>query len=223
MMDGMANLLKTSLIVTAAGKGTRFSETQNKLLLDFNGIPLLVKTILNLTEHFRFSEVVVTVHRDDRAEIERLLNTHELNEIKVVTGGESRRESVENGFSALNPCDIVAIHDGARPFVSKLLIDRLIDAAQKDVSVIPGIEIVDTVKRVDPNGLVIETISRSELRRIQTPQLFPYHQLKRAYELQLAAHATDEAMIMEALNVPVKVVAGDPENRKITVLEDWQS
>ncbi len=219
----MIDALKISLIVTAAGKGTRFSDATNKLLLDCEGVPLIIRTLRRLLVDFSPYEIILTVHRSDLDDMARLMEAYGFSQqILLVVGGETRRESVERGFHALKLCDVVMIHDGARPFISAAVMTRLREAASVSVAVVPGIEIVDTVKRVDDNDTVIETIPRSELRRIQTPQLFPYTQLKRAYEQHLAPDATDEAMVMEAMGVPVKVVVGDPQNRKITVPEDWQ-
>jgi 2-C-methyl-D-erythritol 2,4-cyclodiphosphate synthase/2-C-methyl-D-erythritol 4-phosphate cytidylyltransferase len=154
--------------------------------------------------------------------------------VAVVAGGETRSESVRNGLDALPPeTEIVLVHDAARPLVSPALIDRVIAAAIRFGASVPGLPLSDTVKRVDADGMVRATVPRtavvegnlslSGLTAVQTPQGARVVILRDAYrQYDTARHGepTDEASLIEATGGPVAVVAGDPENMKITRPED---
>ncbi|RAP28694.1 2-C-methyl-D-erythritol 4-phosphate cytidylyltransferase [Candidatus Marinamargulisbacteria bacterium SCGC AG-343-D04] len=141
--------------------------------------------------------------------------------IKIVEGGETRAESVRN---ALNACEVwpyTLIHDAARPFVSKKLIQTVLDALRAHDCVIPGIPVSDTLKRVASNT-VIETIDRSECVAVQTPQGFSTELLRSAYDQSEYIDLTDEAGLIEKMGKKVRVVDGDDLNIKITYRKDLQ-
>lgn len=133
-----------------------------------------------------------------------------------VGGGERRRDSVAAGLDAVSPNTThVLIHDAARPLVSRALVERVIAALEGGASaVVPGVGIADTVKRV-VDGVVVETVDRSTLVSVQTPQGFEIGLLRRVHA-ESDDDVTDDAALVEAIGVPVVVVDGDPENRKIT-------
>jgi 2-C-methyl-D-erythritol 4-phosphate cytidylyltransferase len=133
-----------------------------------------------------------------------------------VGGGERRRDSVAAGLDAVSPITThVLIHDAARPLVSRALVERVVAALEDGASaVIPGVGITDTVKRV-VDGVVVGTIDRSTLVSVQTPQGFEIGLLRRVHA-ESDDDVTDDAALVEAIGVPVVVVDGDPENRKIT-------
>ncbi|MFW6193582.1 MAG: IspD/TarI family cytidylyltransferase, partial [Gemmatimonadota bacterium] len=140
----------------------------------------------------------------------------------MVAGGATRRESVALGLAAVpGETDVVLVHDGVRPFASSALVRRVADAARKG-PVVPVLPVVDTVKRVDGEGRVMETLDRSTLRRVQTPQGFPTSVLRRVHAGAEAskAVATDDAALCEASGVTVRTVAGEIHNLKVTTGQD---
>lgn len=140
----------------------------------------------------------------------------------MVAGGATRRESVALGLAAVpGETDVVLVHDGVRPLASAALIRRVADAAREG-PVVPVLPVVDTVKRVDGEGRVMETLDRSTLRRIQTPQGFPASVLRRVHAEAEALKevATDDAALCEAAGVTVRTVAGETHNLKVTTGQD---
>jgi len=133
-----------------------------------------------------------------------------------VGGGERRRDSVAAGLDAVPPITThVLVHDAARPLVSRALVERVIGALERGaVAVIPVVPVTDTVKRID-GGVVVETVDRTQLVSVQTPQGFEIGLLRRVHS-QTDNDVTDDAALVEGAGIPVTVVEGDPENRKIT-------
>ncbi len=142
-----------------------------------------------------------------------------------VGGGAERTDSVRLGLEAVDGgVASVLIHDGARPFVSRDLIDRVLEAARVPASggVVPGERLTDTIKEVGTDGTVVRTVPRERLWRVQTPQAFPVNMLRRLHA-EAAAEAfapTDDAMLFEWRGLPVRVVEGDPDNIKVTTSTD---
>lgn len=152
-----------------------------------------------------------------------LIKTYRLpSDIKIIAGGETRAKSVKNAFDHLCNVDTVLIHDGARPNISETLIKQLIAASAHYSVVIPGIPAIDTIKIADSHGFVKETPNRNQLFHIQTPQVFHYLTLKKAYANTFHLSATDEAAILEAQGIPIKIIEGDRMNIKITFPEDFK-
>lgn len=140
----------------------------------------------------------------------------------LVAGGATRRESVALGLAAVpGETDVVVVHDGVRPFASAALVRRVTDAAREG-PVVPVLPVVDTVKRVDGEGRVIETLDRSALRRVQTPQGFPASVLRRVHARaeDPKGVATDDAALCEAAEVSVRTIAGEIHNLKVTTGRD---
>jgi 2-C-methyl-D-erythritol 4-phosphate cytidylyltransferase len=164
--------------------------------------------------------VVVAAPPDGVAEVQALLNVHLTGsaEVLVVPGGETRQESVRLALEAL-PADVsvVLVHDAARPLVPSELVDAVAAAVcAGSPAVVPCLPLSDTVKRADAAGRVVETLRRDQLRAIQTPQGFQRDLLVRAHAGDHDAGATDDAGLVEALGVPVLLVAGDDEAFKVT-------
>lgn len=143
---------------------------------------------------------------------------------RIAAGGERRQDSVAAGLAALpSGCDAVLVHDSARPFASASLMQRVLDGmAQGHAAVIPGIAVADTMKSVDGGGLVLATHERSSLRAVQTPQGFLLAPLRTAHEAAVRNgwQVTDDAALFERLGLPVLVVEGEEDNRKITTPGD---
>lgn len=142
----------------------------------------------------------------------------------VSVGGRERSDSVRNGLEDLTAAArIVAVHDAARPFVSDALIDRVITEARKGHGAAPGLRVVDTLKRVNDACAVVETVDRSSVWRIQTPQAFPREMLEQAHIESAAANvsSTDDASLCERLGMPVVIVEGSERAVKITSESDF--
>ena len=135
------------------------------------------------------------------------------------SGGRRRQDSVRKGLERLDDdCDIVAIHDGARPFVSPRLIDRCVKMAYRSGSVVPGLSVRNTIKVVTEEGIVKETSPRHSFKEIQTPQVFRVDIIREAFlrAAKEGVEATDDAMLVEKLGRKVVVLKGEPENFKVT-------
>jgi len=137
----------------------------------------------------------------------------------VCQGGERRQDSVRNGLEALASCQWVVVHDGARPLVTAELIERGLEAAKETGAATAALPIGDTVKEVEPPGLIGRTLSRGQLWAAQTPQVFRYDILRQAHQ-RAQGEATDDAALVEKLGYQVKVFEGSPRNIKVTTAAD---
>lgn len=146
--------------------------------------------------------------------------------LSLVSGGPHRGDSVRSGIAALRPeCHIVLVHDGARPFVEARVIDAVIECARQGEAAVPAIPLSDTLKEVDPNdpSRIVRTWPRTRIWRAQTPQAFPRAALEQAHAraARLGRRATDDAALVEAMGLKVRLVAGSSSNIKITTPEDF--
>ncbi len=139
----------------------------------------------------------------------------------ICLGGPRRQDSVRLGLEALGECDWVLVHDGARLLVNPLLSEGL-EAAQETGAAVPAVPITDTVKSAGPDGIIERTLDRGRLWAAQTPQVFRYDLLLRAHR-EITADVTDDAAMLEALGLPVKLYPGSPLNIKVTKLEDLRT
>jgi 2-C-methyl-D-erythritol 4-phosphate cytidylyltransferase/2-C-methyl-D-erythritol 2,4-cyclodiphosphate synthase len=205
------------LIVTAGGRGTRFGGL--KQFETLAGRSVLARAIQAGAACASQVVVVVPVGEEGRAR-EELAGLGL--PLSIVAGGETRALSVRAGLAALDAAiPLVAIHDGVRPLATRSLFERVLAAAAETGAAIPGMPCAETVKRID-GGRVAETLDRSALRLIQTPQAFRTQLLRDAYQKlgERAAQFTDEAGLVEAAGFPVAVVAGEADNVKITEPRD---
>jgi 2-C-methyl-D-erythritol 4-phosphate cytidylyltransferase len=218
-------------IVPAAGRGERLGPGQPKALRTLAGVPMLVYAVQALARARLVELVVVAAPPNGVAEVEALLASHDIGApVLVVAGGEQRQDSVARALEALPPeVDVVLVHDAARPLAPSALVDEVASAVLAGHgAVVPGLAMTDTVKRVVPTTansradvegpaaeLVLETVARSDLRCIQTPQGFDRALLAKAHAAAEDA-ATDDAGLVERLGLPVVVVAGSADAFKIT-------
>ncbi len=224
--------MKTWGIILAAGKGSRLQETlrpgQLKQFLPLKGKPLFwhgAKALAGLPELLGLVFVFPENELKDAADLLRELDAADRLGLPwlAVKGGAERQDSVMCAIRSLPPdCDVVLIHDGARPFADTALARRVLDGVNDYPGVVPGIALADTVKRVDGSGEVAQTMPRQELRAVQTPQAFRLEALFQAHSeaARKGLLATDDAALLEACGLPVLVVEGDPANKKITTPED---
>jgi len=228
--------MKVAVILPAAGLGTRMGKssaekagTSRKQFMLLEGSPILIHTVRKFVGCERVGEIVVAVRGEDREWVaEMLAQEFPAGRVRVVAGGDSRQESVENALRSLAPDhDLVAVHDAVRPFIDRETIDRVFDEAAATGAAIVAVAAVDTVKRVTrgtDHVKVRETLPREKLVMAQTPQVFRYDILKRAFEeaLRDGFNATDESSMVERLDVEVSVVPGSDRNIKITKPTDME-
>lgn len=189
----------------------------DKLLYPLAGQPLVAHAIRVFLQHPQLSQVVVAVSQENRAAIEEAAGRDK--KLTFVLGGERRRDSVHAGLVTLTACDLVVVHDGARPLVSAALIDAAVSGARECGAALCAVPVTDTVKRADASGHVHTTVSREGLWLAQTPQAFRLDLLLRAHEI-VEGDVTDDAAMVEHLGAPVRLVPGSRSNIKVTTLED---
>lgn len=215
--------MSCTAVVVAAGEGQRFGTDLPKQFHPLDGIPVVLHSCSLMWEHPAVDGLVVVLPESVLADPPGWMS--ELPEAaRSVRGGETRTDSVRRGLAAVEDgTGTVLVHDAVRPLATAPLVDRVREAARSGPA-IPVVPVVDTVKRVDDDGLVVETVDRSRLRLVQTPQGFPSEVLHRVFE---RAHregraATDEAALCEAYGIPVRTLDGDPRNLKITRPQDLE-
>ncbi len=203
-------------IIVAAGSGERFRSETPKQFLELKGRAVLDRTIEQVSAAPSVDSIVLVLS-SDRVD-EWTARQSDLPKVdSVVAGGSSRAESVLNGLKAVSErCDIVAVHDGARPMVSVDEIERVIEKAKETGAACLVAEVTDTIKSIR-GGEIAATLDRSRLRRALTPQAFRLEVLKRAFDqADRNESATDDSYLVEKLGHPVAFVEGSPANIKIT-------
>ena len=216
--------MKIAAIVPAAGLGRRLKTKAFKPFVRILGKPLLVHTLESLKKSFDFAEIIVAAAPAKLDETLRLLRRHKLHGVRVVLGGRNRSGSVRNALlNVSGDCDWVLVHDAARPFVGRVLVRRLLNAAKATGAAIAATPVTATVKRSGARkDVIFKTEDRERLFLAQTPQLFRKGLLAKRYRT-LGAKAllcTDEAALFDRSRVRVRLVPGDPKNIKITAPED---
>ena len=211
-------------IVAAAGSSTRMGEGVNKLLEPLDGIPVLARTLLALQRAQRVDAIIVAARETDILPFSELCRTYEIFKCaKVIRGGETREHSVLlAALEADGKTELLAVQDGARPLVTPELIDDVVEKAARCNAAAPAIPVKDTVKAVR-DGQVVETLDRSALMAVQTPQVFEASLLKAALQsaLESGAALTDDCSAVERLGKAVYLIEGDEENLKITTPLDF--
>lgn len=215
--------LKIVALIMAAGRGLRIGGPLPKQYQSLRGKSILEQSIMAFLDHSGIDAVRVVIGAGDEqlyAQTTAVLQSPKL--LTPIIGGMERSESVRLGLESLESLSPrhVLIHDGARPFTSNDLISRVIETLEHHNGVVPGVLVVDTLKRA-PENKIEATVDRCNLYRAQTPQGFDFTTILGAHrKLQHLSNLTDDASLLEHLNIPVQLVAGDPKNRKITLLED---
>jgi len=213
-----------SAIIAAAGSGTRMASDRPKQFLQLAGTPVIFHTLSVFEQCDSIHEVIVVLPAAESAGFLSQAGKLGLRKIaRVVPGGATRADSVKRGLIAVRSAtaEIVAVHDGVRPFVTVEEVESTIAAAQSDGAAILVAPVTDTIKQV-VDGHVVETFDRNRVRRALTPQCFRYDVLRRAYEHTDVTDPsiTDESVLVEKLGFPVSIVEGSPRNIKITTAED---
>jgi len=230
--------MNVAVILPAAGLGTRMGRTSpekagvsRKQFMLLDGSPIFLHTVRKFARCERVSEIVLAVRAEDREWVEGLLLKEKLAKpARVVEGGDSRQQSVENALAVVKAnTDLVAVHDAVRPFIDVDTIERVIDEAGESGAAIVGIVPVDTVKQVGrvqaSRAKIRNTLPRERLVLAQTPQVFRLDLLRRAFEAARGDSftGTDESSLVERLDdVEVSVVLGSDRNIKITKPSDME-
>lgn len=203
------------VIIPAGGSGSRYSKNKSKLTEKITNKTVIEHTLSAFDNHQEIQGIVIACPESEKPMYDKL-KAKVTTPLIVTTGGNTRAESVYLGFSQIPQASYVLIHDAARPNISQQLITDVIKGLANSPVIIPGINVTDTIKRVK-NNTVVETIDRNELKAVQTPQGFHYEALASAYKkISDRSKFTDEASLMEALNIDIKIVDGYWENLKIT-------
>ena len=213
-------LKRCGAVIVAAGNASRMKGI-DKIMADLGGMPVIARTVKSFQECDCISEIVVVTREDlIPAVTAACLGFDKVT--AVVAGGDSRPESVNNGLNALSDkVKLAAIQDGARPFASWQMIDRVVRAANTYSAAAPGIPVKDTIKVVT-GGVVTNTPDRKTLQAIQTPQVFDKDLLRAALKKakEDGAEITDDCSAVERMGMSVKIVEGDERNIKITTPMD---
>lgn len=210
------------VIIPAAGSGKRMGAGYNKLFLKLDNRPIILHTLDVFGSDERCNKIILVIQQDEKDIFtELLLKSRYASKIKMVYGGDERQYSVYNGLNSALNSGIILVHDGARPFIRLETIGRLVEVAEGNGAAIAAVPVKDTIKKaIDLE--VVETVERSSLWQVQTPQAFRFSILMSAHEMAFKERflGTDEASLVERIGQSVKIVESDYENIKLTTPED---
>lgn len=218
---------KVHAVIPAAGLGSRLGGAVPKQFLQLEEKPILVHTIQRFESSSDVDEISLAVPEDSIAETEQLVTRYRLHKVsKIVAGGEKRQDSVHNIVKRLDfqANDIILVHDGVRPFIRPEKISELVQVCRDNDSAVLAVQPKDTVRRSNGGGFFDQTLDRSALWLIQTPQAFKATILLKAFEKASKErfYSTDEAALVERLGLKIKIVEGSYDNIKITTKEDLE-
>lgn len=212
------------VVIVAAGTGSRMNMGINKQFIKLEEKEIIAYTIEKFYNNSNIEDIVVVVKEDESEFFKKeILDKYNFKNIKIAYGGKERQDSVYNGLKSLDKkCDIVLIHDGARPFVSDKIIYNCIEEVKEHKAIVVGVPVKDTIKVIDNDKNIVDTPNRSVLWAVQTPQTFDYNILIDAYKdaFKSGFYGTDDAMLVERIGYKVKMVEGSYNNIKITTKED---
>jgi 2-C-methyl-D-erythritol 4-phosphate cytidylyltransferase len=207
-------------IVAAAGSGRRMGA--DKTMCELHGKPLLAWAVDVLQQSPLVDRIILVLHKDNLAGGEKLASARGWGKVSsICVGGELRQDSVRNGLLRAGDCQWVMIQDGARPFLTDKLISDGLAAVRETGAAAAAVPVADTIKEVDIGNYVLKTLNRSALRALQTPQVFRFAAIMKAYE-KTAGEATDDAALVERAGYRIKIYAGDYNNIKVTTPEDFR-
>lgn len=229
-MDGNINR-KCVAIVLAGGRGSRMESNIPKQYMTVGNYPLIYYSLKVFEDSFIDEIVLVCAQADESYVKKEIVEKYNFKKIvKIVPGGKERYHSVFNGLDAIDSCDIVFIHDGARPFITEDILTKVLEETIEFGATVVAVPSKDTVKICDEDGFSVSTPNRNSVYIIQTPQTFIYDEIYKAYYelierenelINKGISITDDAMVMEHFgNRKVKIVSGSYKNIKITTPED---
>lgn len=231
---------RTAAVVLAGGSGTRMGNSTPKQYIDIGGYPLIYYSLKAFSDSFVDEIVLVCKEGEEDYCSSEIVERYGFSKVKIVVpGGDERYHSVYNGLKALRcvaegdmreTCEIVFIHDGARPFITDEILTRAYESADKNTAAIVAVPSKDTVKIADQDGFTLETTQRDSVWLAQTPQVFDFYRIYDAYSrlmeneeqiMEDGIVVTDDAMVLELFtDTKVKLVMGDYRNIKITTADD---
>jgi 2-C-methyl-D-erythritol 4-phosphate cytidylyltransferase len=216
-------------VICAGGKGIRMGTQKNKVFIKIKGKEIIARTLAAFEEAEKINGIVISIGKNDIRELKKIIEREKFQKIKgIVEGGKERQDSVYNGIKKLEEFaereDIVLIHNAANPFVREETINKCIQEAEKYGASVAAQKVKDTIKRVNEELIVKETLNRNELWQMQTPQVIIFHialkAFKKAYEQNF--YGTDDVQLVERIHGKVKIVECPYENIKITTKEDLE-
>ena len=184
--------------------------------------PLILHTLSVFLDCPDIQKIVLVMPESNMERGRRLIEEHiSADSVTVCAGGERRQDSAARGIEALGPCGFVAVHDGARPCLSPGTLSNALSDAKRHGNAVVAMPVTDTIKRADSEGFISTTVSREALWAMQTPQVFPYNLLQRAYR-EVSQDVTDDASMVERMGIKVRLTPGSPTNLKVTTPADLQ-
>ena len=214
------NLATTKLgaVIVAAGTSKRMAGI-NKLFTPLGEKPVLAWSVDTCQKYGLIQQIVLVLRGQDLARGEQLKKDRGWSKVILCPGGTQRQDSVKLGLRQIRDCDLVMIHDGARPFLTSDLIEGGLKIVKETGAAVAAVPVKDTIKRTADEELIRETLERDRLWAAQTPQTFSFDLITRAYE-NLAAEITDDATAVERMGHKVRIYMGDYKNIKVTTTED---
>ena len=212
-------MAKRGVVIVAGGSGSRMQSAIPKQFLMLGGVPIVARTINSCSEALPGAEIVVVLPEEHIPLWNNLRARFDVAPHRIVAGGKERFYSVLNGINALSSeVEYIAVHDGVRALATKRLIIRTMLAVEQNDAVIPVVDVVDSYRRVEGDNSFI--VPRSDLRIVQTPQVFKAELLRDAYNVAFSPAFTDDASVVEAFGGHITLVDGERTNIKITTPED---
>ena len=209
-----------TVLIVAGGRGTRMGTDRPKQFLPLAGRPVLMHTLETFHRWDATADLILVLPADQRDEWQQLCSAHNFSvPHRVTSGGETRFHSVQNGLRLAVADGLIAVHDGVRPLVSPSVIAECFAVAADDGAAVPVVPMIESVREADVNGRS-HPVDRERLRVVQTPQVFRADVLLAAYRLPYDPRFTDDASVVEASGVPVRLVPGNRENIKLTTPMD---
>jgi 2-C-methyl-D-erythritol 4-phosphate cytidylyltransferase len=217
--------MKTEALIVSAGKGHRFMEGKKKQFHFLADKPILVHTLDQFEKCSLIHSILLVVGQEDMDYcLKEIVEKWQFRKIsQIVPGGKQRQDSVKNGIDVLSKdTDIVVIHDGVRPFVTREMIEDSIRSAIRFQAVVFAMPVKETIKMIQPDGTVLKTLDRESLWQIQTPQTFRADVIREAYfkATEDGFRGTDDASLVERIGLKVHILPGTYTNIKITTPED---
>ncbi len=211
-----------SAIILAAGNSTRMGKNINKQFIKLFDKEVIYYTVQTFEKSELIDEIILVVKEEEIIDFKMLIEKYNFKKVKLTVGGNSRKESVYNGLKDISDnSKKVLIHDGARPFLKEKYLIEIINALDIEDAAILAVKTKDTIKSIE-NGYIVNTLKRSELINVQTPQGFKKDIILKGYEYGILnnVEATDDSQLVEKLGIKVKIIYGDYDNIKITTEED---
>jgi len=209
---------KLGVVIVAAGTSQRMAGI-NKLFAPLRGKPLLAWSVDTCQGYSLVQQIVLVLNDKDLTRGRKLKEERDWSKVTLCPGGARRQDSVREGLRQIRDCDRVMIHDGARPFLTLNLIEDGLKIVEEVGAAVAAVPVKDTIKLADYGRLISETLQRDKLWATQTPQIFSFDVITKAYE-NLATEVTDDATAVERLGHKVKLYMGDYKNIKVTTPED---